>query len=55
VTSPPYWRFRDYGHGGELGHELDHGLFDEKPVEVLGEVKHGLKPTGTLWLNLGDT
>lgn len=54
VTSPPYWGLRDYGVEGQLGLEKTPGEFIEKMVIVFEAVKKLLKPTGTLWLNMGD-
>jgi DNA modification methylase len=51
VTSPPYWGQR--GNGG-LGAEPDPRDYVRNLVVVLSEVMRCLKPSGTLWLNLGD-
>lgn len=55
VTSPPYFRLRDYGVIGQLGMESSIEEFVTSLVAVLREVKRVLKPTGTMWLNLGDS
>jgi DNA modification methylase len=55
VTSPPYWGLRDYGMTGQIGLESTPQAFVCRLVEVFEEVRRVLKPTGTLWLNLGDT
>lgn len=55
VTSPPYWRLRDYGCPGQLGLEESPRAFVEALVGVLREVRRVLRPDGTLWLNLGDS
>lgn len=55
VTSPPYWGLRDYGVDGQLGLEKSPEEFVENMVKVFTEVHRSLKPTGTLWLNLGDS
>lgn len=55
VTSPPYFALRDYGVGGQIGLEATPELFVAKLVEVFEEVRRVLKPTGTCWLNLGDS
>lgn len=55
VTSPPYWALRNYGVAGQIGMEATPELFVQDLVKVFEEVKRVLKPTGTLWLNLGDT
>ncbi len=55
VTSPPYWGLRDYGVDGQLGMERTLGEHVETMTEVFREVRRVLKPTGTLWLNYGDS
>ncbi len=55
VTSPPYWGLRDYGVDGQLGMEGSLGEHVSVMVDVFREVKRVLKPTGTLWLNYGDS
>ncbi len=55
VTSPPYWGLRDYGHAGQLGLEQTPEEYVAAMVAVFREVRRVLKPTGTLWLNLGDS
>jgi hypothetical protein len=40
---------------GSLGLESSPGLFVTHMVELLRDVRRVLKPTGSLWLNLGDT
>jgi len=54
ITSPPYWGLRDYGVAGQLGLEPTVGEFVAKMTAVFREVRRVLKPTGTLWLNMGD-
>jgi DNA modification methylase len=51
VTSPPYWGQR--GSGG-LGLEPDPRDYVANLVAVLRQAMRCLKPSGTLWLNLGD-
>lgn len=55
VTSPPYYRLRDYGVNGQIGLEDTPEMFIEKIVAVFMEVYRILKPAGTLWLNIGDS
>lgn len=55
VTSPPYWALRDYGVEGQIGLEETPGEWCAKLVDVFREVRRTLKPTGTLWLNCGDS
>jgi DNA modification methylase len=55
VTSPPYWRLRDYGVEGQLGLEKTPEEYVQKMVDLFREVRRVLRDDGTLWLNLGDT
>ena len=54
VTSPPYWRMRDYGVEGQYGLEPTIEAYLANQLEVFREVRRVLRPDGTLWLNLGD-
>lgn len=55
ITSPPYFRLRNYGAPDQIGLESSvDGWVDELRVVMQG-VARVLKPTGSLWLNLGDT
>ena len=54
MTSPPYWGLREYGAGG-IGQEATVQEYIAKLVSVFGAVKRVLKPTGSFWLNMGDT
>lgn len=55
VTSPPYYGLRDYGHKNQIGLEETPQLFVEKMVSLFSQVRRILKPSGTLWLNIGDS
>lgn len=64
MTSPPYWGTRDYdlppqrwpdGARSTLGLELDFREYIEHLCAIFDEVYRVLKPTGTVWVNLGDT
>jgi DNA modification methylase len=55
VTSPPYWNLRDYGVRDQIGLELTPDAYVAELVAVFREVWRVLKPTGTVWLNLGDS
>lgn len=55
VTSPPYWRLRDYGLEGQLGMEPTPGEYVANLVAVFRELNRVLHDDGTLWLNLGDS
>ncbi len=55
VTSPPYYGQRDYKVKGQIGLEKTPFEFIESLVDVFGEARRVLKPTGALWVNIGDT
>jgi len=54
-TSPPYFGLRDYGCAGQIGLEPTLQEFIAKLVAVFAEVHRVLHPSGTLWINLGDS
>lgn len=55
VTSPPYFGLRDYGCEGQIGLEVTLDAYLAEMVAVCLEVRRVLKPTGTFWLNIGDS
>lgn len=55
ITSPPYFWLRDYGVAGQIGMENSVGEYVEALLGVFDEVFRVLSPTGTVFLNLGDT
>lgn len=55
VTSPPYYRLRNYETEGQIGLEETPEEYVEKLVEIFREVRRILKPEGTLWVNIGDS
>jgi site-specific DNA-methyltransferase (adenine-specific) len=55
ITSPPYFGLRDYGHRAQLGLEADVNGWVENLRGVCRELARLLKPTGTFWLNVGDS
>ena len=54
VTSPPYFRLRNYQHPGQLGLEQHVKLWVDELRSLLGQLGRVLVPTGSVWLNLGD-
>lgn len=54
VTSPPYWRMRDYNCAGQLGLEPTIEAYLQNQLEVFRQVRRVLRSDGTLWLNMGD-
>lgn len=55
VTSPPYWRLRDYGVEGQIGLEASPAEFLQRLVDVFREVRRVLRDDGTCWVNMGDS
>jgi len=55
VTSPPYWRQRDYEADAQIGREPSSGEYVANIVGVMAECSRVLRKDGTLWLNLGDS
>lgn len=55
VTSPPYFRLRNYGASGQIGLEGHVDQWVEELRALLTESARVLVPTGTVWLNLGDS
>ena len=55
ATSPPYWRKRDYGVEDQIGQEATPNEYVEAMLECLSEWRRVLRPTGSVFLNIGDT
>jgi DNA modification methylase len=54
-TSPPYWKKRDYGFENQIGQEDTPKDFIDTLINCMDEWHRVLKPTGSLFLNIGDT
>lgn len=55
VTSPPYYRQRDYrGNRTQVGREKSPEQYVERLVGIFRECRRVLKDSGTLWLVIGD-
>lgn len=54
MTSPPYWGQRRYSSGG-IGLEEKYTEYISHLLNIFKELRRVLKPTGSFWLNLGDT
>ena len=54
MTSPPYWGQRKYDGGG-IGLEDDYADYVNNLVAICHQVYRVLKPTGSFWLNIGDS
>jgi len=55
ITSPPYFGLRDYHADGQIGLEESLNQYINNLCDVLDEVHRVLHPSGTLWLNIGDS
>ena len=53
MTSPPYWGQRKYNRDG-IGLEADPADYIRNLLRILAQVRRVLKPSGSLWLNIGD-
>ena len=54
VTSPPYYRQRDYGSDLQIGQEISPAAYVERMQELFAELKRVVKPTGSAWVVIGD-
>lgn len=54
MTSPPYWGHRQYETDG-IGLEAAAEEYIENLMAILAGVKRVMKPTGSFWLNIGDS
>ncbi|HMP78228.1 MAG TPA: site-specific DNA-methyltransferase [Pirellulaceae bacterium] len=54
VTSPPYYRQRDYGTDAQIGNESTPHEYVARLVEVFSALRRALKPAGSVWVVLGD-
>ena len=54
VTSPPYYLLRNYRIRGQLGLEPTVDDWVKRLIVVADQLARVLRPTGSLWLNLGD-
>lgn len=55
ITSPPYFRLRNYQVDGQLGLEDTVDTWVTELRAVTRALHRVLRPTGTFWLNLGDS
>lgn len=54
VTSPPYFRQRDYADERQIGRETSVADYISHLVGIFDACKRVLKNSGTFWLNIGD-
>ena len=55
VTSPPYWKKRDYDVAGQIGQEETPQAFVDNLLCALRDWRRVLTPFGSVFLNIGDT
>ncbi|WP_260431101.1 DNA-methyltransferase [Burkholderia stagnalis] len=55
VTSPPYWKKRDYGFSGQIGQEATPAEYVANMIDCMKEWRRVLKRTGSIFINVGDT
>ncbi len=55
ITSPPFYGQRDYGVPEQIGLEEHPALYIFSLIQTFRLAHQILKPTGSLWVNLGDT
>lgn len=55
VTSPPYWRLRDYGNEKQLGLEETPEEYIKELCDIFDECNRVLKKQGTLFVVLNDS
>jgi DNA modification methylase len=55
ITSPPYFGLRNYNVAGQIGLEDTPTMYIERLMAVFDQVHRLLKPSGTFWLNIGDS
>jgi site-specific DNA-methyltransferase (adenine-specific) len=55
MTSPPYWGKREYDNPKSIGLENNYIEYVNNLLAIFGQLYRVLKPTGSFWLNIGDT
>jgi len=55
VTSPPYWKKRDYGFAGQIGQEATPADYVGNMINCMREWRRVLKRTGSIFINIGDS
>ena len=54
VTSPPYYRQRDYGTDDQIGQEKTPAEYVARLVELFREARRTLNDRGSVWMVIGD-
>lgn len=55
VTSPPYWRKRDYGHERQLGQEPTPEAYVEALLDIMQAWRPVLRPSASVFINIADS
>ncbi|MCD6371234.1 MAG: site-specific DNA-methyltransferase [Candidatus Aenigmarchaeota archaeon] len=53
ITSPPYWKQRDYGHPKQIGQESTWQEYVKNIADIFNALAPKLKSTATVFLNVG--
>ena len=54
ITSPPYWKQRDYGFEGQIGQEKTPEEYIGRLVKIYAKLREKLTDDGVFFLNIGD-
>jgi len=54
ITSPPYWKQRDYGFEGQIGQENTSEEYIGRLVVIFNKLRQKLREDGVFFLNIGD-
>ena len=54
ITSPPYWKQRDYGFNGQIGQEKTPEEYIGRLVKIYNKLRQKLRKDGIFFLNIGD-
>ena len=54
ITSPPYWKQRDYKFKGQIGQEKTPEEYIGRLVKIFNKLRQKLREDGVFFLNIGD-
>ena len=54
ITSPPYWKQRDYGFEAQIGQEPSHEGYIGRLLTIFNLLRQKIKDNGIFFLNIGD-
>ena len=54
ITSPPYWKQRDYGFEGQIGQENTPEEYIGRLIPVFNKLRQKMRNDGVFFLNVGD-